>query len=295
MPIIISRDGKSARRIDVSVMESEGFLQTYIAKNPEALLASLPFDDIQDNLKLMPIGTEFPSRSGERIDVLAIDNQGNIYIVETKLFKNPDKRRVVAQVLDYGAFLWKKYGGDPSGFIAAIEEHLDESLGVALPNFFGLEASEAIICIDQIKNNIKKGEFQFVVLMDELHDALRDLINFLNQKCEIAIYAVEMEFYRDEGLEIVIPKVFGAESRKKARENSGYAVFIELLHQPITRKDLIAGMVAKGFTESTAASYITWSKRPVDDTGMNPFGFQTEDYKDGEIKYLRKKEVSPQA
>jgi hypothetical protein len=48
----------------------------------------------------------FPTNSGP-IDALGINKDGEIYIIETKLYKNPDKRLVVAQVLDYGASLWQ--------------------------------------------------------------------------------------------------------------------------------------------------------------------------------------------
>lgn len=42
------------------------------------------------------------------IDAVALDQNGDIYLIETKLYKNPDKRQVIAQVLDYGASLWTR-------------------------------------------------------------------------------------------------------------------------------------------------------------------------------------------
>lgn len=211
MPIIVSRDGKDAQRVAASAVENEDFLQRYIAENPNAL----PLDDIKDDLRLMVIGREFPTRSGP-IDVLAVDSDGDIYVIETKLFQNPDKRRVIAQILDYGASLWKG-SGDPSAFIGEIESRLAESFALRLQGFFNLEEGDAADLVEQTKRNIANGEFRFVVLMDQLHDALRDLILFLNERCSFTVYAVEMELYRHEGLEIVIPKLFGAEVRKEVR------------------------------------------------------------------------------
>jgi hypothetical protein len=70
-------------------------------------------------LRLLILAREFPTVSGP-IDALGIDQDGNIYVIETKLAKNPDKRYVLAQVLDYGAALWRTYeNGDE--FIARLE------------------------------------------------------------------------------------------------------------------------------------------------------------------------------
>src|SRR3989338_3163994 len=102
MSIIISQNGKDARKIDKSNFEKEDFLQNYINQNPE----SIPVYEIQEDKRLLVLAREFATESGP-IDALAIDKDGDIYLVETKLYKNPDKRTVVAQALDYGASLWR--------------------------------------------------------------------------------------------------------------------------------------------------------------------------------------------
>lgn len=51
--------------------------------------------------------------------------------------------------------------------------------------------------------------------MDQLHDRLKDLILFLNENSEFEILAVELDFYRHEDLQIVIPRVFGGQTRKR--------------------------------------------------------------------------------
>lgn len=76
-------------------------MQNYIQENPEAL----PVYEIREDIRLFIIAREFPTKSGP-IDALGIDKDGEVYIIETKLYKNPDKRLVVAQVLDYGAAVW---------------------------------------------------------------------------------------------------------------------------------------------------------------------------------------------
>src|SRR4030043_1735155 len=102
MSIIISKKGQTAQRLDKSDFEKEDYLQNYIHENPE----SIPVYEIEEDKKLLVVAREFPTESGP-IDALAVDKDGDIYIVETKLFKNPDKRTVVVQALVYGALFWK--------------------------------------------------------------------------------------------------------------------------------------------------------------------------------------------
>src|SRR3990172_4834466 len=101
MPIIISKGGKDAMKVDKSAPDPEEFLQKYIQENPD----SIPLYDIHEDIRLLIVSREFVTTSGA-IDALGVDNSGNLYLIETKLYKNTDKRRVVAQLLDYGASLW---------------------------------------------------------------------------------------------------------------------------------------------------------------------------------------------
>jgi hypothetical protein len=62
--------------------------------------------------------------------------------------------------------------------------------------------------------NVTDGRFRFVVLMDAIGQKLKDLLNFINQNSEFSIYGVEVDYYKHDGYEIVIPNLHGAEVRK---------------------------------------------------------------------------------
>ena len=94
MPIIVSTKGHNAQIIGRSDFTNESFLQEYIHNNPE----SIPLYEIKEDKKLFVAKREFLTASGP-IDALAVDKDGDVYVVETKLYRNPDKRRVVAQTL----------------------------------------------------------------------------------------------------------------------------------------------------------------------------------------------------
>lgn len=212
MAIIISKKGKNAQKINTSRIEQEDYLQNYIYENPD----SLPLYEIKEGARFLIIAREFPTNSGP-IDALGIDEEGDIYLIETKLYKNPDKRLVVAQVLDYGAAHWQS-SIDFSDFQRILDgktrEHFNMSLTQKLEDFFSFDEDEALNLLDSVRSNLEDGNYKFVILMDKLHGKLKDLIIFMNKNTKFDIYAVELEFYKFEDYEVLIPKVFGSQVKK---------------------------------------------------------------------------------
>ncbi|MBI1833358.1 MAG: hypothetical protein HYR90_00885 [Candidatus Andersenbacteria bacterium] len=221
MAIVISQNGRNAVRIDKSSFEQEDYLQRYIYDNPD----SIPLYDIKEDIRLLILSREFPTTSGP-IDAIGIDKEGENYIIETKLYKNPDKRTVIAQALDYGAALWK-HASDFSEFLATLDTHTQKVFGLSaadkIQEFFQLPTEDAIAVIDKARSNLNDGVFHFVVLMDKLDDRLKDLILYVNQNSQFDIYAVELEYYKHDTYEIIIPRIFGAEVKKdiSTKKSSG--------------------------------------------------------------------------
>jgi len=212
MTLIISKNGKDAKRIDSSVFNSEDELQQYIYDNPD----SIPLYDIKEDIRLLIIAREFPTQSGP-IDAVGIDKDGELYLIETKLYRNSDKRHVVAQVLDYGASLWRHYN-DFVQFLNEIERQTQKKWNMSvqqkLQEFFEISDDEVQTILESYRRNLDEGTFKFVVLMDNLHSQLKDLILFLNQYSKFNIYIAEIEYYKFESYEIMIPRLFGTEVKK---------------------------------------------------------------------------------
>ena len=212
MSIIITKKGSKAVKIDPSQFTLEAPLQEYICQNPE----TIPIYDIREDIKLLILAREFNTSSGP-IDAIGVDNAGDIYLIETKLYRNADKRLVVAQVLDYGAALWREMR-DYQQFVNQINDALHKSgqpdFGDRIQQYFGLTDEERDQLLQQVQRNFQDGSFKFVVLMDTLYEQLKNLILFLNQNSEFDVYAVELKYYKHEAFEIVIPKLFGAEVNK---------------------------------------------------------------------------------
>ena len=258
MAIIISKGGVGATPVQQSGVPNEKYLEQYVANNPQ----SLPLQDINDDLQLLMMARQFSTSSGP-IDVLAIDSEGDIYIIETKLFRNPDKRQVVAQVLDYGAALWRTYT-DGAAFLAEVDDLMAGDQGTGFnaraKEAFGLEDEDVSALRDTIRQNISNGNLRFVVLMDILRERLKDLILFLNERSRFTVYAVSMEFYRHEGYEIVIPRLFGAESRPAPPPViAGEKEFFEDSERHLSKDKLAAVRKVYDFAKQSGAA-IDWGR-----------------------------------
>jgi hypothetical protein len=194
------------------VIQKETYLQQYIYDHPD----TLPLQELKDDLKLLVLLREFPTGSGP-IDALAVDADGDLYLIETKLYKNPDKRQVIAQILDYGASLWRA-AENPESFIERLDELLTSQFQTTLASkisaYYELEGPALTQFMDSLKQAVAGGRFRFVVLMDRLDERLKDMISFINTNSNFDILGVGLDFYQHEGLDILIPTLFGAEAKK---------------------------------------------------------------------------------
>lgn len=212
MSIVLSQAGATPIRLNRTMIADESYLQQYIYDHPE----TLPFDQIQEEARPLVLIREFPTPSGP-IDALATDGSAHLYLIETKLYKNPDKRLVLAQVLDYGAALWKAYK-DPDDFITRLDSLMTgrggASLATRLEDAYSLEGQALADFTDDLKEAIATGEFRFVVLMDRIDDRLKDLITYVNANSAFALYGVGLDFYEHQDMRILIPTLYGAEVKK---------------------------------------------------------------------------------
>lgn len=218
MAIILTRHGKAATKLDRTIIEDESFLQRYIMENPDVL----PLDQLDQNIRAVVLLREFPTPSGP-IDALATDQDGNLYLIETKLYKNPDKRLVLAQMLDYGAALWKAYP-DPGDFIvrldALMRERTGKDLTTRVRESYGLEGERASDFVASLKSTVESGRFRFVVLMDAVEDRLKNLISYVNANSTFDILGIGLDFYHHDDLDILIPTLHGGEAKKQVGTGS---------------------------------------------------------------------------
>lgn len=218
MTIIVSQKGSgSAQVVNKSEFPLERNLQEYIYDHPE----TIPVYELREDKRLLVAARELQTESGP-IDAFGVDKEGDLYIVETKLYRNPDKRTVVAQALDYGAALWRhaEFNRLLSALDAAGEKQWKMTFRDKLAEFFSLDEGGVDDLTESMRRNLAEGSLKFVVLMNKLDERLKDLVTYVNQNSQFDIYAVELEYYKHDTYEIIIPRIFGDEVTKDLKTRS---------------------------------------------------------------------------
>lgn len=182
MTIIVSTSEGDTTTLEETGVDSEQDLQRYIYENPECI----PLDKYKDGSEVLILARELPTQNGP-IDAIGVDQDAEIYVIETKLFKNQDKRRVMAQVLDYGAGLWSTYR-DPDDLLERLRRNVDDKFGTGLEQklekAFGVDEPELDDFLSSLRTNVAEGWFRFVVLMNRIHESLKDVIRFVNRNVD---------------------------------------------------------------------------------------------------------------
>jgi len=159
----------------------------------------------------LPLLKEFHTEAGD-VDIIAVDDSGRTYIMETELERNSTRRRTIAQVLDYGASL---YSADPDGFIDALDREMRKGVGIDLKSKLEKAFGDVAQMISKMKDRLKEGDLRFLMFMDNIDQRLKDLIRFLNERSSFSMFAVQVELYVHGDLRMVNLRVFGGETKKE--------------------------------------------------------------------------------
>ncbi len=129
----------------------------------------------------------------------------------------------MAQVMDYGAALWK-HTDDFQKFMKELRKRyrnkFDEELDNNLLSTFDIDEEDMEEYLEEVKQNLDDGKFRFVILMDQVTSRLKDLILFMNQNSMFDVYAVELDHYTFDDYKVSIPKIYGAEVKKSVGSSS---------------------------------------------------------------------------
>jgi len=210
--------GRQLERHEVEANEerSESWIQGLLYQHPDLL----PIGEFGSSYgPLIPLGREIPTASGP-IDLLYVSPEGMLTMVETKLWKNPEKHRTVAaQVIDYAKELasW--------GYDELCSRVLEASRVRESPNPRSLEdrvvpvlkaAGEELHPFQEaLVENLARGRFLVLIAGDRVSPNLVLLSQAIQAApgLEFTIGLVELRLYRLNSQNpwplIVVPGVVG--------------------------------------------------------------------------------------
>lgn len=163
-------DGKKPQPLETSVLPAEKDLHKFLEQD-HSLLGE----------RLLVIGSEVKTPYGKRLDLLAIDGDGNLHLLELKRDKTP--REVVAQVLDYGSWVSTLSRDD---IIDLADKHLDQPFEAAFEDVFGSSPPDDL-----------NGELNLTIVATELDASSERIVTYL-RSFGVPVNAVFFSYLEDE-------------------------------------------------------------------------------------------------
>lgn len=202
---ILQVQGATVSVSEQSRFEAEQDLEQAIAAHPEVL----PSEDLGLG-PLIALGTQLDFGAGP-IDLLAADPQGRLAIVEFKRgSENPDVRKVVAQLLDYGSSLWRVPYDDVERTCA----HAPPPAGRSLAEC----ASDRCLMLDVpfdpdafragIETSLDTGNFVFLYVGRDLDPRTQRIMTYLAEGPRMTFFGVEVDYYRRQvdDVAVLVPR-----------------------------------------------------------------------------------------
>ncbi|MEA3312733.1 MAG: hypothetical protein U9Q76_11000 [candidate division WOR-3 bacterium] len=210
MRIMVRGKGEKVwKPLDESDYDSESHLQGLLNKD----ISLIPLDP-----PLLTCASEFGLPGSGATDIVAVDQDGAITIIECKLAKSREVRRmVIGQLLEYAAFLTKMSADE---FVETFDDLADAPLYQTMAE--KVEDFEESVFKENLTDNLKEGRFTLIVAVDRINDELREIILYLNAHSDCTVGALELEYFRDEQRELLVPHLYGGPEVKEAsgRETS---------------------------------------------------------------------------
>jgi hypothetical protein len=155
---------------------TETWLQRRLFEQPQAL----PLKEIAPHLsEVAPVCMELGTLAGPA-DILYVSATGQVVLVETKLWRNPEARRtVVAQILDYAKELTAWHYEDLEREVAKATgqgpTYLLEAARQRFPNL------DELAFVDGINHSLRTGEIVLLIVGDGIRTGTESLVGFLER------------------------------------------------------------------------------------------------------------------
>ena len=177
-------DDNDFRRLSASKLTDESRLEQLLIDDPNLL-----------GRRLLIVGQQVHTASGNRLDLLGIDVEGNLHLIELKCDRTP--RDVVAQALDYAAWVRTLTYDD---IVDLYDEFSDDrEFETAFAEQFGASRPDGAPDIPEDVNQ----SHSLTIVASELDAATERIIEYLAAEYNVPVNAVRFNYYEDDGREYI--------------------------------------------------------------------------------------------
>jgi hypothetical protein len=158
--------------------------------------------------RLTVLAREFGCASGY-IDLILVDEFGRLVICEIKKgAENSDVRRVIAQMLDYGAALWQTDVDVFERDVARCEPTTGDSLAGSVVAKLGALAEPEAFRL-RVRQCLADGDFVFLYVVRDLDPRTERVIDYLTTRPRIPLFVVEVDNYLSGSTAVLVPRAVG--------------------------------------------------------------------------------------
>jgi hypothetical protein len=202
--MLVRRIGGAWMQPDTQAYDDEDALQQLLAESPSLVV------DVDEHPAVAVREFEVPEVGA--LDVLVVRADGELTLVEAKLERNPESRRkVVGQLVEYAGGLWGRSYEDIDKLVARDDGPSLEELASSHVEDLDAEAFRRAV-----GDNLDRGRFRLIFAVDQISDALRRSVEYLNTHSghDIEVLAFELSYARMDDVEILDPQTHGEESAR---------------------------------------------------------------------------------
>jgi hypothetical protein len=215
--LIRDADSKKWKFAETMKAKAESELQKLLVESPSLVT----IDEIREGVSsLVYAVSEFGLPGSGSTDVLAFTSQGDIAVIECKLAANPEiKRKVIGQILEYAAYLWKMSYEQVDNRIQQLK---GKSLAELIAESIAGEWDEELFR-DGVRQTLENGSFILVIVVDEINEELRRIVRYLNEcsKSAFSLHALEMNRFQADRTEVLVPYLYGASTKPPTSQQRG--------------------------------------------------------------------------
>ncbi len=211
-PILIKNEAFSVlKKIDdSSSYYTEDWLQNVIHNNPYTYPIENPLDN---ELKIISLGREINSGAGY-IDILLLTSDADIIIVETKLWRNPEKSRtVLAQVIDYAKEISNWGYDDLNDAIITSQRNQKLEKTLSLREIINKEFAnqDQTDFIDVLIQNLDQSNLKLSIIGDKISPNLLLLSDTIQGSpgMNFTLSLIEMKLFKYNDEILLIPDIIG--------------------------------------------------------------------------------------
>ena len=202
--LIRSKSAELWEAVGATRFSAEAELQGLLSEDPSLI----PLPEIQNSTPPLAVAvTEFPIPGVGNADIVAFTPRGDVAVVECKLARNTDKRRVIAQVFDYASVLW---GITYEELDSCIQRVRSDKLADLMREASDDPTWDESVFRRNVASSLSSGNFFLVIAVDEIDDNLRRFVSYLNLtgKPGFTLAVLAMGRFQNGVSEVLVPQIY---------------------------------------------------------------------------------------